>query len=257
MSESGKKQLNEDGVVIKKRNSPLKNTEEEISIDALDRTKRGNGKVDSEQPASTNVETEKMSSPLKLLETLSEEEVKALLDAKGVIEEQVAALEEKNRLISEYEDLLKRKQAEFENFRKRVVKESEDYKKYAVAEMALDIITVIDNFERALEAAESSKDFNALHEGILMIEKQLKDLLEKKYEVKMIETVGKEFNPNLHDALMMEESEEYGVDTVVEDFQKGYIMHDRVIRSAKVKVAKAMSSTDQGNSNNNDENEEE
>jgi len=257
MSESGKKQLNEDGVVIKKRNSLLKNTEEEISIDALDRTKRGNGKVDSEQPASTNVETEKMSSPLKLLETLSEEEVKALLDAKGVIEEQVAALEEKNRLISEYEDLLKRKQAEFENFRKRVVKESEDYKKYAVAEMALDIITVIDNFERALEAAESSKDFNALHEGILMIEKQLKDLLEKKYEVKMIETVGKEFNPNLHDALMMEESEEYGVDTVVEDFQKGYIMHDRVIRPAKVKVAKAMSSTDQGNSNNNDENEEE
>jgi molecular chaperone GrpE len=257
MSESGKKQLNEDGVVIKKRNSPLKNTEEEISIDALDSTKRGNGKVDSEQPASTNVETEKMSSPLKLLETLSEEEVKALLDAKGVIEEQVAALEEKNRLISEYEDLLKRKQAEFENFRKRVVKESEDYKKYAVAEMALDIITVIDNFERALEAAESSKDFNALHEGILMIEKQLKDLLEKKYEVKMIETVGKEFNPNLHDALMMEESEEYGADTVVEDFQKGYIMHDRVIRPAKVKVAKAMSSTDQGNSNNNDENEEE
>jgi molecular chaperone GrpE len=257
MSESGKKQLNDDGVVIKKKNSVLKNTGEEISIDALDSIKRGNGKVDSEQPASNSEEAEKMSSSLKLLATLSEEEVKALLDAKAVIEEQGAALQEKEMLISEYEDLLKRKLAEFENFRKRVVKESEDYKKYAVAEMALDIITVIDNFERALEAAESSKDFNVLHEGILMIEKQLKDLLEKKYEVKMIETVGKEFNPTLHDALMMEESEEFDADTVVEDFQKGYIMHDRVIRPAKVKVAKAVSSSDQRSSNDNDENEEE
>jgi len=246
--------LNEDGVLIRKKSNSLKDGgEEEIQIDALDGRKKS---VPKKEEAHENKEKAKVPSLRHQLESLSVEEIKSLLDVKNTLEEQRAVLEEKNSLLAEYEDLLKRKQAEFENFRKRVQKESEDYKKYAVSEIVLDIITVIDNFERALNAAESTKDFTALHEGIIMIEKQLRDLLERKYEVKMIETVGREFDPSLHDAIMMEESVEYGEDTVVEDFQKGYIMHDRVIRPAKVKVAKAVSSTEQGNDINNDNEEE-
>jgi molecular chaperone GrpE len=254
MGDFENKNLDDDGVLIRKKNNSAKEVkEEEIPIDALDGRKKD---VPKKEGVHETMEKITILTPREQVEDLSDEEIKSLLDARNTLEEQRAILEEKDRLLVEYEDLLKRKQAEFENFRKRVQKESEDYKKYAISEIVLDIITVIDNFERALSAAESSKDFTALHEGIIMIEKQLRDLLERKYEVKMIETVGREFDPSLHDAIMMEESEEYGEDMVVEDFQKGYIMHDRVIRPAKVKVAKAVSSTVEGNNTHNDNEEE-
>lgn len=234
MTEEGKKKLDENGVLIKKKTQNAnKSGKDEIFIDALD-----SGSKENTNPAT---ESAKKRTPADRPETKSGEGAASLLEAEKTIEEQRQELEEKNVLLVEYEDLLKRKQAEFENFRKRVAKESEDFKKFAVSEMVLDIVTVIDNFERALGAAEATEDFGALHQGIIMIEKQLKDILEKKYEVKMIETVGKEFDPTLHDAIMMEESGNYEEDTVIEDFQKGYIMHDRVIRPAKVKVAKAVS----------------
>ncbi|RKX95309.1 MAG: nucleotide exchange factor GrpE [Spirochaetes bacterium] len=175
----------------------------------------------------------------ELLDSLTEEEIKELIVAKETLAETKKLLEEKDVLIKEYEDLLKRQQAEFENYRKRINREIEENKKYANVEVILDIINVLDDFERAIDAARSSKDFNALLEGIVMIEKQLRGILEKKYGVKRIEAVGKEFDPSIHDAIMMEESDEVDEDTVVEDFQKGYIMYDRVIRPSKVKVAKA------------------
>ncbi len=176
----------------------------------------------------------------KLLETLTEEEIKELLVAKEALEEARKNLAEKEVLLREYEELLKRKQADFENYRKRVQREIEENKKFANVEIILDIIGVLDDFERAIDSAKSSRDFDTLLEGIVMIENQLRGILEKKYGVKRIEAVGKEFDPNLHDAIMMEESDEYEEDTVVEDFQKGYIMHDRIIRPSKVKVAKAV-----------------
>jgi molecular chaperone GrpE len=158
------------------------------------------------------------------------------------LQEQQEKLEEQGALVAEYEDLLKRKQADFENFRKRAQKETQDFKKYANAEIVLDVLSMMDDFERAIESTESSKDFDALHEGILLVEKQLRNTLESKYSVKAIDSVGKPFDPNVHDAIMMEESDKHEEDTVLEDFQKGYVMHDRVIRPSKVKVAKAMSS---------------
>jgi molecular chaperone GrpE len=157
------------------------------------------------------------------------------------VQEQQEILEEKSALVAEYEDLLKRKQADFENFRKRAQKEAQDFKKYANAEIVLDVLSMMDDFERAIESTESSKDFDALHEGILLVEKQIRSTLESKYSVKAIDAVGKPFDPNVHDAIMMEESKQHEEDTVLEDFQKGYIMHDRVIRPSKVKVAKATS----------------
>ena len=171
----------------------------------------------------------------------STEKLQRLHQVEQQFQEQKEMLEEKSGLVSEYEDLLKRKQADFENFRKRAQKEAQDFKKYANAEIVLDVLSMMDDFERAIESTESSKDFDALHEGILLVEKHIRNTLESKYNVKAIDAMGKPFDPTVHDAIMMEESDTHEEDTVVEDFQKGYIMYDRVIRPSKVKVAKAVS----------------
>ncbi|UCB44837.1 MAG: nucleotide exchange factor GrpE [Spirochaetota bacterium] len=177
----------------------------------------------------------------QLIDALDEEEINDLLSAKQELKATSQKLEEKSTLLLEYEDLLKRKQAEFENYQKRVKREFEDVKKYATAELVLDILNTIDNFERAIESTKSSKDFDALRDGIVIIENQMKSVLEKNYGVIVIDDVGKEFDPNIHDAIMMEESGEYEEDTIIENLQKGYRMHDRILRPAKVKVAKAVS----------------
>jgi molecular chaperone GrpE len=158
---------------------------------------------------------------------------------RGELESVRARLTEQEKLAAEYLDLLKRKQADFENYRKRSQKEIDEFKKYATTELVVDILDLLDNFERAVESARSAKDFDALLEGILIIRQQFRNLLEKKYGVKNIVAVGKEFDPNLHDAVMVEESGEFDRDTVIEDLRKGYVMHDRIIRPSKVKVAKA------------------
>lgn len=177
----------------------------------------------------------------KILEELNDDELRELLEARSVIEIKDREIEDLKSMVTEYAELLKRKQAEFENFRKRLQREAEDQKKFANIELVRDILEVIDNLERAIESSKSTKDLDSLLEGIMMIEKQFKGLLEKKYNVKMIDAVGKEFDPTLHDAIMMEESEDHDRDTVVETYQTGYMMYDRVIRPAKVKVAKAVS----------------
>lgn len=202
----------------------------------------GTGEKTSEQAPAASEEREK-----KLREILGEKECEELLTAKDKLQVQEKILEEKDKLLQEYEDLLKRKQAEFENYRKRVQRELEEFRKYATSELILDILNIIDDFERAIESAKSSRDFDLLLEGIMLVEKQFRSTLEKKHGVEKIETVGREFDPTVHDAIMMEESGDYAEDTVVEAFQNGYKMYERVLRPAKVKVAKAVSPEDEVN----------
>jgi molecular chaperone GrpE len=211
----------------------------EAKEDGIEISKSGKDRVDEQQTGEESSKGE----PVRELsyEDLTEEDFKKLLYAKEQLEEYGRALEESRARATEYEDLLKRKQAEFENFRKRSLKEVEEFKKYANKEIILDILNVIDDFERAIHSTKSSKDFDTLLEGILLVEKQLRTNLENKYGVKGIEAVGQKFDPTIHEAFMMEESEKHDEDTVIEDFQKGYTMHERVIRPAKVKVAKAVS----------------
>jgi molecular chaperone GrpE len=236
--------------------------EEELAIDSLNGRKRAKSSTKMEKETDRNSETaaDELSRKAALDEKgdsadlksyigeLCEDEIKALLEAKVALEEKNLILEEKTSLLEEYEDLLKRKQAEFENYRKRVQKEMEENRRYATSEMVLDIINIIDDFERAIDSAGSSKDFDTLLEGIVIIKNQLMGVLEKKHGVKKIEAVGKEFDPNLHDAIMVEESENNEEDIVVEDFQAGYVMHDRVVRPTKVKVAKAVVGNIEGKS---------
>jgi len=146
----------------------------------------------------------------------------------------IQALQEEN---SQLKDQYLRKQADFENFRKRMLKEKEDAIKYANSELLLDLLGIIDDFERAIKSAEDAEEFKSFHEGVVLIEKQFISLLDRKWGLQRFDSEGEEFDPQKHEAINMEESTEHDVATVVEDYQKGYILGDRVLRHAKVKVA--------------------
>lgn len=147
--------------------------------------------------------------------------------------------EEVENLQKEKEELYQRflrAQAEFDNFKKRSIKERESAAKYKSQDLATELLPAIDNFERALqvEVDESNK---GLLEGISMVYRQLIDAL-KSQGIEAIESVGKEFDPNIHQAVMQVEDESMDSNVVVEELQKGYLIKDRVIRPAMVKVNK-------------------
>ena len=123
--------------------------------------------------------------------------------------------------------------ADFENFRKRNEREKTDFFKHALGAVLKDILPVLDNFDRALEHAEEGDDF---HKGVLLIYKQLFDVLEK-HGLKTIDETGAHFDPNIHEAVIREEDGSVPSHTVVAVLQKGYFLHDRLLRPALVKVA--------------------
>ena len=136
-----------------------------------------------------------------------------------------------------YLDQLLRTKAEFMNYQKRVAKEHESTAQFAVQNLILDFLPELDNFERALKLADDSNDFSKFVEGIKLIEEQLFKVLGK-YGVESIETAGKAFDPNLHEAVMEEENNEMPHHTIVDEFQRGFLLKERVIRPSKVKVSK-------------------
>ena len=123
--------------------------------------------------------------------------------------------------------------ADFENFRKRTDREKEDFRKYALANTLRELLPVLDNVDRALDHAEEGDDF---HKGVLLIYKQLWDVLQKA-GVKTIDDTGVKFDPNIHEAVMREENPDVPSQTVTAVLQKGYWLHDRLLRPALVKVA--------------------
>ncbi|GAB1484263.1 nucleotide exchange factor GrpE [Treponema sp.] len=145
----------------------------------------------------------------------------------------VASLEEEN---SNLKDQYLRKAAEFENFRKRMNREKQDAIDFANQSLLLDLIPVIDDFERAIKSSEDARNYDNLHEGISLIERRLVSQLENKWGLVRFESLNTAFDPNRHEAIMMEKSSKVSEPTVSEDFLKGYILKDRVVRSAKVKV---------------------
>ncbi len=144
------------------------------------------------------------------------------------------------RMKAEYEaryDQMLRTVAEFENTKKRAEREKEEFLKYALEGIVKDLIPTVDNIERAIESTKQSKDFDALAEGIQMIHKQFLNLLERR-GVTPIEAVGQPFDPTQHEAIMLMESEEFPENRVIQEFQRGYLLHDRVVRPAMVSVSK-------------------
>lgn len=154
--------------------------------------------------------------------------------------------------LSELKDQYLRKAADMENFRKRTQREKEEAIRFANAQLLGDVVNILDDFERAIASSESSRDFDTFHRGIQMIESQFLGLLERKYGLKRLDATGQPFDPNLHEALAGGETGEHAV--VLEVYQKGYLLHDRLLRPARVRVGApdtpATEASDQPNSSN-------
>lgn len=149
-------------------------------------------------------------------------------------------LERLQREASEMRELAQRKQAELENYRKRVERERMDLARYAGADVVKEVLPVLDNLERALRAAEGSSE-EQLREGIAIIHRQLAEILTR-LGLTEVESLGKPFDPHVHEAVSQQETEEHPEGTVLSVFQKGYLFKDRLLRPAMVSVARASSS---------------
>ena len=146
--------------------------------------------------------------------------------------------------VAALQDQLLRKQADFENFRRRLHREKDDAIRYANTEVLLDLADIIDGLERAIQTGEDA-DVTSLRDGVSLIEKQLTGLLERKWGFCRFVSAGEPFDPERHQAIASEESGTHEVATVVEDYQRGYLLHDRVVRPARVKVAQPLSGSNE------------
>ena len=153
------------------------------------------------------------------------------------VEELEKLLEEKSKLADEYLDHLQRFKAEFENYKKRSAKNLDEYKKFAKGDIIHNLLFVIDDFERALGSPNIQDTVEHFYKGIEIIYKSLLDTLSKE-GVKLIETKDKDFDPQFHEAMQTVEIEEGEDGKVLEELQKGYMIHDKLLRPAKVKVSK-------------------
>lgn len=140
--------------------------------------------------------------------------------------------EKKLDQLQETTELLQRTQANFENFRKQTDKRIEEIRCIASKDMILQILPILDNFELALKSTEQKGDFVS---GVELIYAQLFTVLENN-DIKIIETENKMFDPHYHEALMKVESN-LPENTIVEELQKGYLLHDKVVRHARVKIS--------------------
>ena len=180
-----------------------------------------------------------------------EEELEEQLEADSVVEEEPAKeeeakelspleqLEEQVRLkdeeILKQKDTFLREKAELDNFKKRLTKEKEDFVQFANERLLKELLQIEDNLERAMEAPNATLE--SLKEGVEMIQKQFKDFL-KNQKVEVIEAFGKPFDPNLHEVLNQQESEEHEENTVIEEYSKGFTLNGRILRPAKVVISK-------------------
>jgi molecular chaperone GrpE len=140
----------------------------------------------------------------------------------------------------EHWDRFLRQQADFENIRKRLEREKQEFQKFAHEDIVVELLGILDDLERSVEAAEAGQEnFDAFLKGIEMILAHLYEILKHK-GVTPIAAKGKKFNPHEHEALMQTETKDHDDEEVIEELQKGYKIGDRVIRTAKVRVAKKL-----------------
>ncbi|MFB3918449.1 MAG: nucleotide exchange factor GrpE [Candidatus Velamenicoccus archaeovorus] len=163
--------------------------------------------------------------------------------------EEYEKLKEEAAKAKETWDRLLRQQADFDNMRKRVERDKQEFQKYAHEDIIVDLLGILDDLERSVEAAEKGQEnSDAFLKGIEMILAHLYELL-KKRGVSAISAQGQKFDPNQHEALVQTESCDHEDGEVIEEMQKGYRLNDRVIRTAKVRVAKRVENRGQRTEN--------
>ena len=189
--------------------------------------------VETDSEAAENCEAEETEIPVEDGEEASQDEKKESKSKTSFFGKKKKEKDKFEQQIEDLTDRLKRNMAEFDNFRKRTEKEKSSMYIIGAKDIVEKILPVVDNFERGL--AQAPED-DAFADGMKMIYKQLISTLND-LGVQPIEAVGKEFDPNFHNAVMHVEDEEAGENIVVEEFQKGYTYKDFVVRHSMVKVA--------------------
>ena len=169
------------------------------------------------------------------------EEHKKRKKKEDAIEELKANLEGKEKEIEELKEKLLYHQADFENFKKLKAKEKQEALRFGNETLIKELLPVIDNLERAIEHAGKTDEAKAIAEGVALTLNGFLKVLEK-FDVSRVEAKGKKFDPNLHEAVYQEESEQVEPGTVIAEFQKGYMMDGRLLRPSMVSVAKAAES---------------
>ena len=187
-------------------------TQEEMVKEAVEEAKKAASEAEAEKPEAEAEEQESSEEAAKQAEADKEEKIEELTDR------------------------LTRQMAEFDNFRKRTEKEKSQMYEIGAKDIIEKILPVVDNFERGLAAVAEDDKEDPFVQGMDKIYKQLMTTLDG-IGVKPIEAVGQEFNPDFHNAVMHEENEEAGENTITEEFQKGYMYRDSVVRHSMVKVA--------------------
>lgn len=209
-------------------------TQEEMVKEAVEEAKKAAAEAESESADEHTEDAE---------ETV-EESAEAEEETEASKEEQKAGKklfvkknkkDKKDEKIEELTDRLTRQMAEFDNFRKRTEREKSQMYEIGAKDIIEKILPVVDNFERGLKTAEGNQE-DPFVQGMEMVYKQLMTTLEG-VGVKPIEAVGQEFNPDFHNAVMHVEDESFGENVVAEEFQKGYMYRDSVVRHSMVKVA--------------------
>ena len=161
------------------------------------------------------------------------------LSAEEALSKKISELEEEIKTLKEDE---LRYRAETENYRKRLLKDKEVAVKFANESLIKDLLDPLDNFSRALDAANKSEDFKALKDGIGMVESQMLGILKTNWGLEVIEAEDKPFNPEEMEAYAVQDKEGIDEERVISVFQTGYKLHGKVIRSAKVMVGKPVKS---------------
>jgi len=150
--------------------------------------------------------------------------------------------------VENYKDKYLRALAELDNYRKRARKEKEEIIERANERLMLELIPILDNFERGIEAAKNSKEFDSFYKGIELIYKGFKEVVERE-GLQSFTAIGDKFDPSKHEAVSMVETEEHSPDTVLDEICKGYMLNGKLIRPAKVIVSKGGKNAKEGKNN--------
>jgi molecular chaperone GrpE len=186
---------------------------------------------DEEEPIRIEIDEEAQG-----LEPEMEAEAPSIDELQAEIDRMRLELDNERVLTAEEHDRYLRALADFSNFKRRHQEDYAQAMKFASRELILKILPIIDNFERAVSAAEQQHSFDSLAEGVKLTLRQFNDLLERE-GIESIESVGQEFDPMFHEAVQRVETDEYPENTVVGEVQTGYKQGDQVIRPARVRVA--------------------
>lgn len=177
----------------------------------------------------------------KLAEEAASSETGETEDSVSELDELKAKVKELENQLLDAKDKALREAAETENYKKRLHADKESAVKFANEALIKDLLDPLDNFSRAIEAAEQTKDFDKMREGVVMVEDQIQTILKNNWGLEVYSPEGEDFDPSVMEACMVQEQDGLDKEKVLQVFMKGYKLHGKVVRAAKVMVGKPKS----------------